>query len=46
MVLRIITAAILLAPVSFFMGMPFPSMMRLLGKGDEALIPWAWAISP
>jgi len=44
-VLRIIVASIVLAPVSFFMGMPFPTMIRLLGEGDEVLIPWAWAIN-
>lgn len=44
-VVRIIAATILLAPVSFFMGMPFPTMIRQLGAGDDVLIPWAWAIN-
>ncbi|MEE9271184.1 MAG: hypothetical protein V3V49_13100 [Candidatus Krumholzibacteria bacterium] len=45
MVLRVILAAVLLAPGSFFMGMPFPTMIRLLEGDDEPLIPWAWAIN-
>ncbi|MFQ5510878.1 MAG: hypothetical protein ACE5EO_03415 [Candidatus Krumholzibacteriia bacterium] len=42
---RVVTASLLLAPGSFFMGMPFPTMIRLLQGDDEVLIPWAWAIN-
>jgi len=42
---RSITAALLLAPGSFFMGMPFPTMIGLLGGRDQILIPWAWAVN-
>jgi hypothetical protein len=42
---RSIAAALLLAPGSFFMGMPFPTMIRLLGGRDPVLIPWAWAVN-
>jgi spermidine synthase len=42
---RSITAALLLAPGSFFMGMPFPTMIGLLGDRDQILIPWAWAVN-
>ena len=27
------------------MGMPFPTMIRLLQGDDKALIPWAWAVN-
>lgn len=32
-------------PLGFFMGIPFPSGIRLLGLRNGALIPWAWAIN-
>jgi hypothetical protein len=34
-----------LVPLGFFMGMPFPTGMRVLGQLNERLIPWAWAIN-
>jgi len=40
---RIILSIIVLAPLSFLMGMPFPSGVRLLSKKYNQLIPWAWA---
>jgi hypothetical protein len=32
-------------PLGIFMGMPFPSGLRLIGERNEGLIPWAWAIN-
>ena len=43
--LRMVLSALLLAPGSFFMGMPFPTMIRTLRQSDERIIPWAWAIN-
>ena len=37
--------ALALAPGSFFMGMPFPTAIRVLERGGPDLIPWAWAIN-
>lgn len=34
-----------LAPLSLFMGMPFPSGINLLDKKDRQLIPWAFGIN-
>ena len=34
-----------LAPLGFFMGIPFPMGLRILGERDVFLIPWAWAIN-
>ena len=31
------------AVAGFFMGMPFPSLIASLGRGDRRLLPWAWA---
>jgi SAM-dependent methyltransferase len=44
-VARVIIAALLLAPGSFFMGMPFPTFVRSMRGEDTALIPWGWAIN-
>ncbi|NIM90308.1 MAG: hypothetical protein GTO17_05090 [Candidatus Aminicenantes bacterium] len=42
---RIIMSIGLLAPLSFFMGMPFPRAVRFLSKNYNDLIPWAWAVN-
>ncbi len=42
---RILLVVACLAPGSFVMGMPFPTMIRLLRGGEESLIPWAWAVN-
>jgi len=39
---RFALAALILAPVSFFMGTPFPLGMAALDKDGAGLIPWAW----
>jgi hypothetical protein len=41
-----ITAVFLgLIPLGFFMGIPFPAGIKILGQGNRALIPWAWAVN-
>jgi len=40
---RIAFTSVILFPLGFFMGMPFPLAMRLIGKDDKELIPWAWS---
>ena len=42
---RAMLTAALLAPGSVLMGMPFPSMVRRLGRDREALIGWAWGVN-
>ncbi|UCG77529.1 MAG: SAM-dependent methyltransferase, partial [Nitrospirota bacterium] len=42
---RFLITAVLLAPVSFFMGWMFPTCMDLLEQRDIRLIPWAWGIN-
>jgi len=32
-------------PIALLMGMPFPAGIRLLGRREPALIPWAWGIN-
>ncbi len=43
--LKIPLVFISLIPPGFFMGIPFPAGMKLLGQKNEALIPWAWAVN-
>ena len=43
--MRFVLTALILAPGSFFMGMPFPSMIRTMQSREEQLIPWAWAVN-
>jgi hypothetical protein len=43
--LRILLMSVILMPLGLFMGIPFPTGLRLLGQKNEALIPWAWAIN-
>ncbi|MEF9476321.1 MAG: hypothetical protein L0958_06540 [Candidatus Mariimomonas ferrooxydans] len=43
--LKIPMVFIALMPVGFFMGVPFPAGMKALGRKNEKLIPWAWAIN-
>ncbi|MGK7346464.1 MAG: SAM-dependent methyltransferase [Candidatus Nitrospinota bacterium M3_3B_026] len=35
----------LLAPLGFFMGMPFPLGLSLVAKKAPSLVPWAWGIN-
>jgi len=42
---RCLSVSAILAPGSFFMGMPFPIMIRSMSGPEEALIPWAWGIN-
>ena len=38
-------AVAMVAPLAFFMGMPFPSGLRRLAEEDPAAVPWAWGIN-
>jgi hypothetical protein len=39
---RILATILILAPIGFVMGMPFPLGIRLAAKTNQKLIPWAW----
>ncbi len=43
--IRLAVAVIILAPLGFFMGIPFPSGIRLLGLSSPRLIPWIWSVN-
>ncbi|MGR9100782.1 MAG: spermidine synthase, partial [Gammaproteobacteria bacterium] len=42
---KIALSILLIAPLGFFMGMPFPMAMRRLSETVPALIPWAWGVN-
>jgi hypothetical protein len=41
--LKIILTFLVIFPLGFLMGFPFPTGVRLLDQGEKRLIPWAWA---
>jgi hypothetical protein len=42
---RCLAVGVLLLPLGFVMGMPFPMGMRALPDAARPLVPWAWAIN-
>ncbi len=42
---RVITALVLIAPLSTLMGMVFPIGIKRLSENQPRLIPWAWAVN-
>jgi len=45
LLLRVLVALGALAPLSFLMGVPFPSGIRIMGTLSPDLVPWAWGIN-
>ncbi len=41
--LKIILTFLVIFPLGFLMGFPFPTGIRLLDQGEKRIIPWAWA---
>ncbi|MGD8640970.1 MAG: SAM-dependent methyltransferase, partial [Gammaproteobacteria bacterium] len=44
-VIKIMVTFILIAPLAFFMGMPFPVALSYLSKKSPMLIPWVWGVN-
>ena len=42
---RVLTAVLLIAPLAFAMGIPFPLALRHIGTHAPMLVPWAWGIN-
>jgi hypothetical protein len=42
---RLGLAVVLVAPLGFLMGFPMPAGLSRLGRGAQALIPWAWGVN-
>jgi hypothetical protein len=45
LIVRLGVAVLSLAPLGFFMGVPFPRALALVEAIDAQLAPWAWAIN-
>lgn len=45
LIARVALTVAVVAPLGFFLGMPFPLGLRLLEQEAPALVPWAWAIN-
>jgi spermidine synthase len=43
--LRVAASVVMLAPLGFLMGVPFPAGIRLVGRIAPGVVPWAWAIN-
>jgi hypothetical protein len=43
--MRVAITIVVLFPLGFVMGMPFPTALRLLRPEASALVPWGWAIN-
>ncbi|MCK9450612.1 MAG: hypothetical protein M0Q90_02885 [Bacteroidales bacterium] len=43
--LKILFSILLISPLAFFMGMPFPIGLKYLDGQNNTLIPWAWGIN-
>ncbi len=42
---KFIISGSLLFPLGFFMGMPFPTGIRFVGRKSEEAIPWMWGLN-
>jgi hypothetical protein len=42
---RLLLAALLLAPLAFFMGMPFPLGLQRVSDRRSAWVPWCWGVN-
>ena len=43
--LRLAAVLVLIAPLAFAMGLPFPLGLQWFGKRSAALVPWAWGVN-
>jgi hypothetical protein len=43
--IKIVIAVLMLGPLAFSMGMPFPLALTRVGAETPDLIPWAWAVN-
>jgi len=43
--LRLTAVLVLIAPLAFAMGLPFPLGLKWFGKRSAALVPWAWGVN-
>ena len=44
-ILKLLISAAVLVPLGFFMGMPFPTGLKLLAANGGSTVEWAWALN-
>ncbi len=44
-IIKIFISVLLIAPLAFYMGMPFPLCLSRLGKFAPTFIPWVWGVN-
>ncbi len=42
---RAVISVFVIAPIGFFMGVPFPSGLAQLSRSREGIVPWAWGVN-
>lgn len=42
---KVFVCILVMGPLSFLMGIPFPAGIRVLANTNESLVPWAWGIN-
>jgi len=45
LIVKCLAAVILLGPIAFFMGMPFPLGLQLVSDTQSSYIPWVWGVN-
>ncbi len=45
LVFRLAASVVILSPLGFLMGVPFPKGIRLTGRIAPGLVPWAWGVN-
>jgi hypothetical protein len=45
LIARFAISILLLAPLGFLMGMPFPVGIRMAGAANPMLVPWSWGVN-
>jgi hypothetical protein len=43
--LRALVSVLVIAPLGFLLGIPFPSGLALLSRSREGIVPWAWGVN-
>lgn len=42
---RAMISVVIISPIGFLIGIPFPSGLALLSRSREGLVPWAWGVN-
>ena len=45
LLVKVLITAVLVAPMGFFMGVPFPTGLAALSESRKAVLPWAWGVN-